>query len=348
MAQFPDNIYTPCETENLPGIVYDPKKKQNMYSEDFQNLGGEIESIETWLESHALANGQMINGKIVPSVSSNNLTLALKTLAGSDPSTSDPVFVNINGVIHKITSALSVTKNSGTNWMNAGSAELATQEIDYFAYLGYNAIDGVTIGFARIPCACQYSDFDTTSTSEKYCAISTITHASANDPYCVIGRFASTLSASASYNWSVPTFTPSNLIQYPIFETRLLNYTPSFSNNIGMTFSSITVYYSNYSIIGKKISINIGCSGTLGGTADVKIVCSLPFNVLNTFNFSFVGLSTSALVFENSVTGSVLGPCIFGYNAVYNQLGIKKYTNSLFNLGSGAGFGVNNGTFLIS
>lgn len=46
MAQFPDNIYTPRETENLPGIVYDPTNKQNMYSEDFQNLGGEIEAIE--------------------------------------------------------------------------------------------------------------------------------------------------------------------------------------------------------------------------------------------------------------------------------------------------------------
>src|SRR5574343_564384 len=49
MAQFPDNIYTPRETENLPGIVYDPTNKQNMYSEDFQNLGGEIEAIETAL-----------------------------------------------------------------------------------------------------------------------------------------------------------------------------------------------------------------------------------------------------------------------------------------------------------
>lgn len=49
MAQFPNTVYSPRETENLPGIVYDPTNKQNMYSEDFQNLGAEIEAIETQL-----------------------------------------------------------------------------------------------------------------------------------------------------------------------------------------------------------------------------------------------------------------------------------------------------------
>ncbi len=49
MALFPESIYTPRETENLPGIVYDETKKQNLFSEDFQNLGGEIEAIETIL-----------------------------------------------------------------------------------------------------------------------------------------------------------------------------------------------------------------------------------------------------------------------------------------------------------
>jgi len=46
MADFPATKYVQRETENLPGIVYDPTKKQNLYSEDIQNLGGEIEAIE--------------------------------------------------------------------------------------------------------------------------------------------------------------------------------------------------------------------------------------------------------------------------------------------------------------
>jgi hypothetical protein len=49
MAEFPDDIYTPRETENLSGIVYDPADKKNLYSEDFQNLGDEINAIETTL-----------------------------------------------------------------------------------------------------------------------------------------------------------------------------------------------------------------------------------------------------------------------------------------------------------
>lgn len=47
--KFPSDIYTPRATENLPGIVYDATKKQNLFSEDFQNLGGEINAIESTL-----------------------------------------------------------------------------------------------------------------------------------------------------------------------------------------------------------------------------------------------------------------------------------------------------------
>jgi len=168
--------------------------------------------------------GFLLNGKIVPSVTSNNLTVAIKTLAGADPSASDPVHIRIGDTVRTITSALSVTKNAGTSWCNAGSSELATKEIDYFVYLGYNATDGVVIGFSRIPFANEYDDFSTTSTNEKYCAISTITNAAAGDDYENIGRFAATLSAGAGYTWSVPTFTNKNLIQKPIYETRLLSW----------------------------------------------------------------------------------------------------------------------------
>lgn len=168
--------------------------------------------------------GHLINGKIVPSVASNNLTLALKGMDGNDPSATNPVYCRIGDTVRSITAALSVTTNAGTNWFNSGSADLAAQEIDYFVYLGYNATDGVVIGFSRIPYVNEYSQFSATSTNEKYCAISTITNAASGDDYEVVGRFAATLSASASYNWSVPTFTNINLIQKPIFETRWINW----------------------------------------------------------------------------------------------------------------------------
>jgi len=208
--------------------------------------------------------GFLINGKIVPSVDSNNLTVAIKTLAGEDPSEDDPVYVRIGDTIRSITSALSVTKNAGTNWFNAGSPELAAKEIDYFVYLGFNATDGVVIGFSRIPYANSYDDFSATSINEKFCAVSTTTNAAATDYYEVVGRFAAILSTGAGYTWSVPTFTAKNLIQRPIYETRWLTWTPILT---GFSINPTTSSYS-YKIIMNTLKLYAyqGGDGTSNGT----------------------------------------------------------------------------------
>jgi hypothetical protein len=208
----------------------------------------------------------MSNGKIAVSVASNNITLALKTLAGADPSAGSPVTIVLNGVSYSVTAALSVTKNAGTNWFNAGEAELATQAIDYFAYLGYNATDGVVIGFARIPSAKDYADFSVTTNNGKYCAISTITHAAATDPYAVIGRFEATNSGSSSYNWSVPTYTPKNLIQRPIWNARETWLTAAL-NPINITIGNGTVsrkYQVTESEIIESITFTMGSTSSMG------------------------------------------------------------------------------------
>lgn len=225
--------------------------------------------------------GFLINGKIVPSVASNNLTVALKGLDGNDPSATNPVYCRINGVVRTITAALSVTKAAGTNWCNAGSSELATKEIDYFVYLGYNATDGVVIGFSRYPGANSYDDFSSTSTNEKYCGISTITNAAATDYYDVVGRFAATLSAGAGYTWSVPTFTAKNLIQRPIFDTRWLAWVPvaSYSGGGGSNLTP-TVNRANYKIRMDSLLIDadISNNGSLSaGTGAYQL--SFPFTV---------------------------------------------------------------------
>ena len=235
--------------------------------------------------------GYLINGKILPSVSGNNLTVAIKTLAGNDPSASDPVYIRIGDTIRSITSALSVTKNAATNWFNAGSAELATKEIDYFVYLGYNATDGVVIGFSRIPFAAQYSDFSVTTTNEKYCAISTITTAAATDYYENVGRFAATLSAGAGYTWSVTSFTAINLIQRPIFESRLLSYNPAWTATGTAPAIGNAVVNAKYKIMGSKVKVNteqVNGSTTTYGTNEYR--WSTPFtSVAIESNFKFVG-----------------------------------------------------------
>ena len=173
--------------------------------------------------------GFLQNGKLVITVASNNITVALKTLAGTDATAANPIVVRIGDTVRLITAALSVTKNAGTNYHNAGGAELATKEADYFVYLGYNATDGVVIGFSRIPYATCYSDFSATYNDNRFASISTITNAAATDYYENIGRFAATMSAGAGYTWSVPTFTAINLRQVPTRNTRWLAWAPTYT-----------------------------------------------------------------------------------------------------------------------
>lgn len=223
--------------------------------------------------------GYLINGKIAVTDAAG-ITVAIKTLAGNDPSETDPVFVRIGDTVHMLTAALSVSKADGTNWCNAGSSELATKEIDYFVYLGYNATDGVVIGFSRYPGANSYDDFSATTTNEKYCAISTITTAAATDYYEVVGRFAATLSAGAGYTWSVPTYTAKNLIQRPIYETRWLAWQPTYSGGGSQTYTSVTTTTAKYKLIGNKCVVVLHAIGTTGGTPHYDVNASIPFNTL--------------------------------------------------------------------
>jgi len=231
--------------------------------------------------------GGLRNGYISRTVSSNNLTVAVKTLAGGDPSATDPVYVRIGNTVRTITSALSVTKNAGTNWFAAGSSEMATHETDYFVYMGYNATDGTVIGFARFPNAITYGDFSATSTNEKYCAISTITNATATDEYEVIGRANATLSAGAGYTWSVPA--TSVVISRPVYESRPLTWTPTQTGFSADPASGLYYYsFDEDHIIMKIRQPNTGTSNATGFTL------TAPFNAKTLTNglWSGVGIGT--------------------------------------------------------
>jgi len=259
----------------------------------------------------------VINGRIVPSVASDNLTVAIKGVDGNNPSASNPVYVRINNSIRSITSALSVTKNAGTNWCNAGSTELATNEIDYFVYLGYNATDGVVIGFSRYPNGRLYGDFSTTSTDEDYCAISTITNAVAGDDYVNIGRFGATLSAGAGYTWTVPTFTTKNLIQRPIYETRWLDYATIISSGSG-TLTTTVLTFSNYKFTDNQLFVKASIEITTNGTGATNITLSMPWNAASTFASTGTGR-------EWNVSGDAL-QCII--ESTTNELTIRSYDNT--------------------
>ena len=224
--------------------------------------------------------GFLLNGKIIPSVANNDLTVAIKGLDGNDASATNPIYIRIGDTVRSITAALSVTKNDATNWFNAGSAELATKQIDYFVYLGYNATDGVVIGFSRIPYAKEYSEFSTTSTNEKYCAISTITNAAAGDDYENIGRFAATLSAGAGYTWTVPTFTNINLVQRPIYNTRFLDITAVTSYSGGTSDPATPLTWTNqYQVNNRNCFTSFFGATTNGSGGRTTLVLNLPFTL---------------------------------------------------------------------
>lgn len=270
--------------------------------------------------------GHLINGKIAVTDAAG-ITVAIKTLAGNDPSETDPVFVRIGDTVHMLTAALSVSKADGTNWMNAGSAELATKEIDYFVYLGYNATDGVVIGFSRYPGANSYDDFSATTTNEKYCAISTITNAAATDYYEVIGRFAATLSAGAGYTWSVPTYTAKNLIQRPIYETRWLNWQPTYSASGSMTWTSVTTNLATYRIMVNKVEFIHRATGTTGGTASSALKSTMPFS-----SAEFGGSGIHSPFCQENGSGSRPGSFYFSAAST-----IDVFNETAGNYGLGAG-----------
>lgn len=199
-------------------------------------------------------DGTMFGGKISVTVVSNDLVVAIKTTAGADPSATDSVAVKINGTVRTISAATSITLADATNWFNAGGAELAAKEIDYFLYAIWDSNSSVVaIGPARIPYATLVSDFSATTTNEKY--LGNYANYTSTDDVVVLGRFAATLSAGAGYTWTVPTFTSANLIHRPIFETRRLDYTPAHSRTGGAYTNAPTTSFAHYQIIGNRLMI---------------------------------------------------------------------------------------------
>lgn len=251
--------------------------------------GGAIQSSDKLVISRSGANysvlgseigsgkyeGLMQNGKLSVTVSSNNLTVAVKTFAGTDPSQSNPVSVYIRGVKRTISSPLSLTINAGTNTFAAGSAVLATKEIDYFTYLSWRAASSKVVLLAsRISWANVYGDFSATVTNEKYAAFSTAP--ASTDDVVVIGRFAATLSAGAGYTWTVPTFTSANLVQSPIFTTRLLSFNPSPTG-----FSGSPTVTGTYMLRQNMMTFFMTISGTSNDTA---FTATLPYTPVSASN----------------------------------------------------------------
>jgi len=208
---------------------------------------------------------------------SGNLTVALKNYEGNDPTPSKPVKVQIGGVIRTITSALSVIRNSWTNWYNAGSTELATKEIDFFTYIRWNTNGAwyAELLPARVPSFNLFSDSSgtTTYTNEKY--LSDTNWWSSTDPVTNIWRFNATLSAGAGYTWSIPA--TSVIVNSPKNSTKLITYLPILS---GWTGAIGTYTFQNwwYQIIENKVFWQVYLQASKWTFTGGTVMFSLPFS----------------------------------------------------------------------
>lgn len=288
-----------------------------------------------------IRNGGLINGFIRVTVASNNLTVAISTSSSSqvDPTAANPVYVWIGNTLRSITSAMNTTMPAGFNAYNAGSAELATKEIDYFAYIGKATSGGaLSVGFARIPYARLGSDFDDSSvTNEKYARFDSANIAVANISEVVnIGRFAATLSAGAGHTWTVPAFTNANLIQEPIYETRWLDWSPQIGYIFGTTDpTSNTINTAKYMLTSQGV-VNIDFKSTLvvGSTNRGVFTYSVPF----IYKTIYTPLTTFQTVLQAS-----------GLSAIYGGSAYLENTSPpIFAFYAYGTFTYNNGTFIVN
>jgi hypothetical protein len=272
------------------GPTYDVAIKDDSGTYTFATLAPDEYAIcfplnaESWRVFKYLTEMQY---KLAPTVAANNLTVTLTHLDGTAPSIYRPLAVTINGIRRYITAATSFTINAGTNYFNMGAVEMATLEQQLFVYAVWDSNSSiVAIAAARLPYGRLVSDFSATTTDQKH--LFNYANFTTTDDVQVIGRFNVTLSGTAAFNWSVPTFTSSNLIHLPINETDWLVWLSTVTG-----FSGTPTQTCKYKLIGKALIIKAEISGTSNATT---FTWTLPWKVIvatTNYFFMFRGLDNT-------------------------------------------------------
>lgn len=239
----------------------DPTVKSANYALIFSNTA--VNSADTSLSGNVMENGQ-----IVVSVVSSDLIVSLRGQNGSILSAGNELSVGIGGTRRSLSSSKTITLPDGVNYFNSGSAELATQIVQYFTYIVWNTTPTFARGefiISRIPYATTYADFSSTNTNEKYGAYSGNDEPQATDKVVLVGRFDATLSAGAGYTWSVSG--SGNVFNTPIYHTDTLTWVPTISVSGGTAPTYTAVFVNRYWISGKMLFYNFFWQNVTGGTA---------------------------------------------------------------------------------
>ena len=283
MAAFPSSDKT--FTTKVDGVDYPQASHIN-------DLQGEVSAVELFLLS-ATPSGTMWNGKLSVSSSSDFLTYSLLNNAGNVPSSTDPVFININGTIRQVTAQAGFTINPATNWFNSGSAELGTLAVPYFVYAVWDSnSSAVSLTIARKPHYRIVAAAMATTTSENH--IYNYSNYTVGDDMANIGYFEAILSLSRTgHLWSVPTFTGDNLRHAPTMRSQRMTWTPTTG---GYSADPTGIY--EYILDGALMFLYV--RETANGTSNAtNLTYTAPMTAVTLTGFVWLGI---AAAFDNTAS----------------------------------------------
>lgn len=243
-------------------------------------------------QDNLLAEGHVIGGYLEATVSANDLIITMKTESGNNPTTSEPVKIPIYRTLRTIDTTLSLTLADGTNWGDAGSADLGTLMTQWFVYAVWNttpATDRVDIIISRFPGAQTFADFSTTNTNPKYGAFSGANQPASTDRVVIIGRFGATLSKSGtSHLWTISG--DGGMVMQPTRETDWLSITPTLAVSAGTAPTYTATFNTFYKLDYRTAFVQFNWNNTAGGTAGAganPLTAQLPFPITTTVNDVF-------------------------------------------------------------
>lgn len=198
--------------------------------------------------NHKMSDGDVGNHQISTSIASNNLTVALKEMSGSDPSTTSPVLFRSGNTKLKVTSALSITITAAMGDLFGWDAgKIQANDAQLFVYL-INNNGTPQLGVSPCPMltnvATNYYDLgagaQTGSAGYTNIVMSGTRHA--NNSARVIGRI--NVHQLDNNNWQAPT--TALVVNEPIWHTDRMNWTPQHTRAGGAYSNQPTLHYAYY------------------------------------------------------------------------------------------------------
>jgi hypothetical protein len=275
-----------------------------------------------------LPDGEGLNYTLATSIASNNLTVALKTFAGTDATATDVAIFSIGAAMLSVSAALSVGVTAALGDIFAwDTGKIQGNDAQLFVYL-INNNGTPQIGVSSCPTLLTvatnyYSNGSQTGTAGHTNIVMSGT-LNATNSCRVIGRV--NVSQADNNNWQAPG--ASKIINRYINETDLLNYTPTYTG-----FSSNPpTNVSQYKIIGTDVLTNER-EVTVGTSNSTSFFITAPILAITQTNVTWeapLGFHT-----DNDISATVPGLVIINSNT--QILTMRKTIDSTTSWTNGGG-----------